>query len=54
MIFMEVLALGIILFALTIFWMVIDLAEDEFAYEPMDEIEDEEKAVIIFKKIKIK
>lgn len=51
---MEALILAIIIFIFTLFWMLIDLDEDEDAYEPIDRIEDDEKAVVIYKKTKIK
>lgn len=51
---MEAITLGIILFAFTIFWILIDLDEEEYIYEPIDRVEDDEKAVILFKKTKIR
>jgi len=50
---MEMLLLGIIVIMLAIFWTLLDLEEDEYIYEQMDKVEDDEKAVVLYKKIKV-
>ena len=50
---MEMLLLGIIVIMLAIFWTLLDLEEDEYIYEQIDKVEDDEKAVVLYKKIKV-
>ncbi|NSL50932.1 hypothetical protein [Calidifontibacillus erzurumensis] len=48
---MEIILLAIIIFTFTILWYLIDL-EERVHYEPIDQVEDDEKVVILYKKIK--
>lgn len=50
---MEMIVAGIIVFTLAIFWTLLDFKEDEYIYERIDRVEDDEKAVILYKKIKV-
>ncbi|HHY74775.1 MAG TPA: hypothetical protein GX497_16425 [Bacillus bacterium] len=51
---MEFFILLIIIFTFAIFWSLLDDEENEYRYEPIDRIENAEKAVFVFKKRKIK
>lgn len=50
---METLIIAIVIFTAAIFWALLDMEEKDYTYEAIDKIEDDEKAVVVFKKTKI-
>lgn len=50
---MGMLLLGIIVFTFAVFWTLLDIEEDEYIYDQIDKVEDDEKAVVLYKKIKV-